>query len=729
MDEETDLANFALDYATKKGVSYAEARYEHQEQENFILKNGVLDALYVGQDRGVGVRVLVNGALGFAATNMRTKSDVRAIVDDAIKVAKASRRKTKITFAHEDAIEMNWSIPEQRKLADVPVEEKIAEIQSVDRDLMALGLKIPARYFQFSDNRIVKYFANSEGSKIQSYSPRLRVFYFLTVVQDGQVEQTYRNYGWSGGWEGIGEWDLGKRVIDEARSMQRTLAEGKKSPEGRVTEFLQTRETAAAMHTRSNGAARAVNYNVEAIVRMANTFVEPKDHTVEELLEDVKFGVYMKSFMEWNIDDKRYNAKYAGREAYLVENGEVKHPVRNTIIELTTPAFWSAVDAVGKDLDFEAGFFGKSHPGQALVERLVKIAKSSQQNPDYAGIADGPFRYARVRPDPKVLSLDEGGKYVEAAIGGATDQGAKECAGSFWKYEDEHFLATSNGVEAHDHRASLYLSIRALLSLESSGHGIACATRLSQFNPEKAGRKAGRIAALARAPKPGKAGRYTVVFDPLIFGSLMDQTGGRLGAWTVMAGLSPFGKKIGKRVASPQLTLYDDGSAESITRKRFDAEGVPTRRNVLVNKGVLKTYLHNTSTAKKFRTKTTGNAGLVSPDPHAIFVKPGDRSRDEIFSEVKDGLWLTNTWYTRYQSYVTGDLSTIPRDGIFHIRKGDVVEAWKDIRLTDNLLHLLKNIEALGDEPEQMMWWGEVSIPNSVPYARIKDVGITMSAE
>src|SRR2546422_537581 len=187
-----------------------------------------------GQDRGVGVRVLVNGALGFAATNMRTKSDVRAIVDDAIKVAKASRRKTKITFAHEDAIEMNWSIPEQRKLADVPVEEKIAEIQSVDRDLMALGLKIPARYFQFSDNRIVKYFANSEGSKIQSYSPRLRVFYFLTVVQDGQVEQTYRNYGWSGGWEGIGEWDLRKRVIDEARSMQRTLAEGKKSPEGKM---------------------------------------------------------------------------------------------------------------------------------------------------------------------------------------------------------------------------------------------------------------------------------------------------------------------------------------------------------------------------------------------------------------------------------------------------------------------------------------------------------------
>ena len=454
MDDEMDLVDFAVDHARSKGASYAEARYERQDPENFILKNGVLDALYVGQDRGIGVRVLVNGALGFATTNSLSKPDVRRIVDDAIKAAKASRRKSKITFAQEDAITMNWSIPERRKLASVPVDEKIEEMRAVDRDLMGLGYKIVARYFNLSDNRIEKHFANSEGSRIHSVSPRLRVFYFLTLVDGSNVEQTSRNYGWSGGWEGIKAWNLRERVLEEARSMQRSLVEGKKTPEGkmdlvagpqvagiashescghpteadrvlgreaaqagksfippegigmrvgsdvvnvvddptiehsiafyqtddegvrarrrylykegRVTEFLHNRETAAAFRTRSNGAARAVNYNVEAIVRMANTFVEPKDHSLEELLEDVKFGVYMKSFMEWNIDDKRYNAKYAGREAYLIENGEIKHPVRNTIIELTTPAFWGAVDAVGKDLDFEAGFCGKSDPGQAL---------------------------------------------------------------------------------------------------------------------------------------------------------------------------------------------------------------------------------------------------------------------------------------------------------------------------------------------------------------------------
>jgi TldD protein len=458
MEEPEALSEFAVDLARQKGAAYAEARFERQEQENLILKNGVLDALYIGEDRGIGVKVLANGNLGFAATNSLSKADIRRAVESAVKIAKASHRKTPIVFAQEEAIETNWSVAEERKLADVPVEEKIREIQELDKLVVALGFKVPARYFQLGANRIMKTFVNSEGSCIHSYSPRLRFNYFLTVTHEGNVEQTHRDYGWSGGWEGIREWDLTKKVLEEAKSMDRSLREGKKSPEGkmdlvvgpqvagiashescghpteadrvlgreasqagksfippdglgrvigsevvnvvddptvehaiafystddegvrarrrylykegRVNEFLQDRETAAAFGTHSNGAARAVNYNVEAIVRMANTFVEPKDYGLEELLEDVKFGVYMKSFMEWNIDDKRYNAKYAGREAYLVEDGVIKHPVRNTVIELTTPTFWSAVDAVGKDLEFEAGFCGKSDPGQPLDASL-----------------------------------------------------------------------------------------------------------------------------------------------------------------------------------------------------------------------------------------------------------------------------------------------------------------------------------------------------------------------
>ena len=100
---------------------------------------------------------------------------------------------------------------------------------------------------------------------------------------------------------------------------------------------------------------------------MANTFVEPGDYEPDELIEGVKHGVYMKTYMEWNIDDKRFNGKYVGREAYMIENGEVKGPVRKPVVELTTPMVWGSVDACANDLDvLEAGFCGKSDPGQAL---------------------------------------------------------------------------------------------------------------------------------------------------------------------------------------------------------------------------------------------------------------------------------------------------------------------------------------------------------------------------
>ncbi len=135
---------------------------------------------------------------------------------------------------------------------------------------------------------------------------------------------------------------------------------------GLINEFLQNRETAAKLGTKSNGAARASGWDREPIVRMSTTFVEPGDCEVEELFEDVKYGVYMKSFTEWNIDDVRFNQKYTGREAYLIENGEIKGPIRRPIIELTTKTFWSSVDAIAKDLDFVGATCGKSDPEQGV---------------------------------------------------------------------------------------------------------------------------------------------------------------------------------------------------------------------------------------------------------------------------------------------------------------------------------------------------------------------------
>jgi PmbA protein len=77
---------------------------------------------------------------------------------------------------------------------------------------------------------------------------------------------------------------------------------------------------------------------------------------------------------------------------------------------------------------------------------------------------------------------------------------------------------------------------------------------------------------------------------------------------------------------------------------------------------------------------------------------------------------------------VTGDFSTIPRDGIFRVKGGEIAGAVKDLRLTDNILGLWQRMEALSQERHQVMWWGEVSVPAVVPYGLARQIGFTKSS-
>ena len=135
---------------------------------------------------------------------------------------------------------------------------------------------------------------------------------------------------------------------------------------GKINEFLTNREYAARLGTSSNAAARSSWWDQEPIVRMSTTYIEPREHSLEELIENIKYGVYMNSFTEWNIDDTRFNEKYIGREAYLIENGEIKETIKRPILEITTTGFYGAIDAVGKDFKLYAGTCGKGDPMQGV---------------------------------------------------------------------------------------------------------------------------------------------------------------------------------------------------------------------------------------------------------------------------------------------------------------------------------------------------------------------------
>lgn len=134
---------------------------------------------------------------------------------------------------------------------------------------------------------------------------------------------------------------------------------------GIASEFLANREYAAYAGLHSNAAARASEFDKEPIPRMANTYLEPGDWKSDEIIRETKRGVYVASFTEWNIDDRRQYGRYGILEGYLIEGGELGDPILG-FIEVETHELWRSVDAVGDDLRLYVGTCGKGNPPQGV---------------------------------------------------------------------------------------------------------------------------------------------------------------------------------------------------------------------------------------------------------------------------------------------------------------------------------------------------------------------------
>jgi len=363
------------------------------------------------------------------------------------------------------------------------------------------------------------------------------------------------------------------------------------------------------------------------------------------------------------------------------------------------------------------------------VEHTIKTAKIIPPADIYAPLPSGPFKYDDSLLKPSSVSLEPSVlvNYVDEAIEGASEHQVKKVAGSLMASNIQVFLATSSHVYASQRTSSLEISVRAFMSNVASGHSVSIARDEGDFKPRLAGREAGEIARAASNPVQGEPGTYKALLGPLVFADLVNQIGSLSSAFYIDAGQSFLIDKLHSKVASEKFTLIDDPTlAGSFGSRAFDDEGLPTKRNVIVEKGVLKTYLHNSATAKKFGVSSTSNAGYIVPTPWNLIVEPGESSYEELISEIDFGIYVTNDWYLRYQNYRTGDFSTIPRDGMFLVKKGELTKPIRELRISDNILKIFNNIIDLSKERKWVKWW-EVETPTYAPYALIEDLKFTKS--
>lgn len=456
LDELKDLADYAVDYVSKLGATYAEARAQIDSVSSFVLKNGNVEAGYIGRFRGLGLRLIFDGALGFTSINEARKELVKRGARDALSMARASSGiSQKVRLSEERVAKEEWGVREKVPFEDVAIKEKIDFLLSVDKGTTSVkGVKVPARLIDLTEMRTEKYLVTSDGCEVSSYVPRISVDVLITAVKGNDSEQGMFQRGRIGGWEAVEGWNVVEECGKRARALGDILMKAKKAPTGKIdllvgsevvglavhestghpyeadrilgretaqagesfvrvdmlgtrigsevvsvlddptlengygsyryddegvaarprylikdgviNEFLQNRETAEELSVKSNAAARASDFAKEPIIRMANTYMAPGDHDFEELLEGVKFGVFIKSYEEWNIDDIRYNMRFVGSEAHLIEKGELQGLVRRPVIELTTPKFYSSIDALTKHVDQYPGQCGKGDPMQGI---------------------------------------------------------------------------------------------------------------------------------------------------------------------------------------------------------------------------------------------------------------------------------------------------------------------------------------------------------------------------
>jgi len=188
---------------------------------------------------------------------------------------------------------------------------------------------------------------------------------------------------------------------------------------------------------------------------------------------------------------------------------------------------------------------------------------------------------------------------ISAAMDAA---GTKGTAGFFTKSVTERTVQTSGGADASEKRSQLHLSIRAFNTPDESGHSVSCSCTVNGFDPPSAGRTAGEIARNGKDPVQGNPGKYDVLFYPMAIGNIISRVGEFSTAFNVDTGFSCFTGKTGSRVASDAVSLIDKGNLDGgFNSSMFDDEGVPTRETRIVGNGKLLTYLHNTSSAKKYK--------------------------------------------------------------------------------------------------------------------------------
>ena len=288
--------------------------------------------------------------------------------------------------------------------------------------------------------------------------------------------------------------------------------------------------------------------------------------------------------------------------------------------------------------------------------------------------------------------------------------------GSFDAATGHKVLANSHGFVGEYKRSYCSVAAVPIAQTESGAmqrdYWYSVARTLSKLDaPEKVGKIAAERTLRRLGARKAKTAQVPIIFDPMVSTSILEHIFEGVNGDSVYRGASFLAGKLGQKIAGDNVNIIDDGTiAGGFGTSPFDGEGVPTRRTVVLENGVLKSYLLNTYTAKKLGLQTTGNAsrglaGTPGIGPGNYFLQAGTRTPKELISGIKEGLYVTE-FLGQGVNLVTGDYSR-GASGMW-ISGGEFAYPVEEITVAGNLKELFFNISEIANDLE---FRGSVAAP------------------
>jgi len=351
------------------------------------------------------------------------------------------------------------------------------------------------------------------------------------------------------------------------------------------------------------------------------------------------------------------------------------------------------------------------------ILRALSAARASKPDQDWNGLPQKKtYVTAEKTYDSRVLELSSEGlvdvasSMLDAAV--SVDKRVFPIEGGAGAAYLSSAIANSNGVTDFDRGTIMECSLAAVAKEKNMVTPVCFefnAGRAYNIDAAWVGKEAARLAVAALKTKRIKTETTKLILTQFALQELLYFTLiNAVKADNVQRNQSPFQGRIGEKVASENVTIYDDGLLPGGLRTwRFDGEGTPHQKTTLIEKGILRNFLYDNYAAKKEGRESTGNASragyLSTPSIEAtnFHIMPGDKTSDQLMNEVDDGLIIYYLQGAHSSNPVSGGFSVVATPA-WKIKKGKIAHATRGVMLAGNIFEVLKNVSATANNERQM---------------------------